>query len=643
MGHPIRARRRSAAERGQVIVIFALSLTALFAAAGLAVDIGRFYTERRFLQNAADAAALAAADALVRGGDATAARADAQAVLNRNYGSPPNGITPSLPPAAGLEVYESGHAGDSSYLLDGVLIGSGTIRVAVRNTIPYTFGRIVGLSSAAVSARAEVQLQGDVLPIAVRHYLNAPGPTGGAMTPCSTNTSDFQDLVATSDTACLGTEANGSLRQPPLPGMAFDAANPNNDPSHHGPIISLVGQGAQSSNGASFRGFIALDIRNFQSATSNVFFNNVTAGTNANTLKAMEAGWVATGYPPPGLPPAITPPDPNDQVGIIDGNSSGIIITAIGNRYGPGDEILAAVYSGTVMTIPDFSFTVPSSVAIDPIQNRNNAVTMTLTKNNAFTGVVTTSAFADWGDPTNPLATGKLAPITFSPLPATPNTSITWTTFTTSGAPVGISTTWIQGHSSSPYLTDHYYPVAVNVGGVTRDFTSSGSGQVFPTATTGGTATGSITFSTPNKTATAFSGTVNLSIEGGAGSLGVLPAGIGAVSIAPASITLNKGNSQAVTVTLNGGSLAAGEYPLTIRATGTNADGQVVTHQVPIVFDIATAGTSTQYVDIMGFAVFRITAISSNSVDGYAISPVYADMNDPQLSRGQVARLVPWN
>jgi hypothetical protein len=44
----------------------------------------------------------------------------------------------------------------------------------------------------------------------------------------------------------------------------------------------------------------------------------------------------------------------------------------------------------------------------------------------------------------------------------------------------------------------------------------------------------------------------------------------------------------------------------------------------------------------MGFALFRIAGVSTNSIDGYAISGVYADMNDPQLRRGQVARLVPW-
>ena len=177
----------------------------------------------------------------------------------------------------------------------------------------------------------------------------------------------------------------------------------------------------------------------------------------------MQAGWVGTGYPGPAFPPVTVPPDPNAQIGIIDGNSSGIIVDAVNARYDPGAEILAAVYSGTVMTIPDFAFTVPSTVTINQNQDRSGSVTMSVTKNAAFAGVVTSSAFTDWGDPTNPYGT-TLLPLTFSPSPATPNTTITWTTFQTTGAPVGIYTIWVQGHSSSPYLTDHYYPVAVKVG-----------------------------------------------------------------------------------------------------------------------------------------------------------------------------------
>jgi len=64
---------------------------------------------------------------------------------------------------------------------------------------------------------------------------------------------------------------------------------------------------------------------------------------------------------------------------------------------------------------------------------------------------------------------------------------------------------------------------------------------------------------------------------------------------------------------------------------------------VPITLSIATATTTSEYVDIEGFAVFRITSLDSNAIYGYAISGVYPDLRDSGLLRGQVARLVPWN
>lgn len=626
--------------RGQVLVIFTLSLVAIMAGAGLAFDVGRFYSEKRFLQNAADAGALAVANALIRGKSATAAEAEGRDILARNLLASPTGTTAYV---ATTPEYAPGHAGEPAYLSSGILISSsGDVRVAVRSDVTYTFGRVVGLGSAVVGGQARVKSNGDLLPIAVRHFINAPGPYAGATAPCDGNTNQFQDLVSTANTACLGSETDGSLRTPPNPGSPFNPGNPGDDPVNHGPIIALVGQGAQPGNMASFRGFVALDIRNFASSTSNVFYNGVTAGTNANTLKATEAGWVATGYPGPAFPPVTTPADPNDQIAIIDGNSSGIVVDEIDARYNPGDEILAAVYSGTVMTIPDFTYTVASTVTIGTTQNRNNAITMSVTKNAAFTGVVTSSAFGNWGSPGDPYGT-SLSALTFSPSPATPNTTITWTTFNTTAAPVGISTVWVQGHSSSPYLTDHFYPVAVNIGGVARDFSSSGSGLVISVPNTGATGTGTMNFSTPNNNSTYFGGTVNLTVEGGPQANGVLPSGIGAVSVSPSSFVLNRNGRQDVTISVNGGTLGPGEYPLTIRATGTNSAGQVVTRMIPFTFDVATAGTSSNYVDILGFAVFRITAANSNSIDGYAISGVYADMNDPALRRGQVARLAPWN
>jgi Flp pilus assembly protein TadG len=635
-----RSRMTGGRQPGQILVLFAMALVGIMAAAGLAFDIGRFYSEKRFLQNAADAGALAVANALIRGESTTDAEAEGRDVLTRNVMGSPTGSVASV---ALTPQYETGHAGDPTYLSSGILISGGDVRVAIRSDVTYTFGRAVGLNSAVVGGKALVNTKGDLLPIAVRHYLNAPGPFAGAVAPCDGNTNHFQDLVATANTSCLGSTTDGSLRSTPNPGLPFNATTPDDDPVNHGPIIALVGQGAAPSNAASFRGFVALDIRNFQYASppSNVFYNGVTAGTNANTLKDMEAGWVATGYPGPDFPPVIVPPDPNDQVGIIDGNSSGIVVDAINARYGPGDEILAAVYSGTVSSIPDFSYAVPSTATINTNQTRNNTITMSVTKNASFTGVVATSAFPNWSEPAHPWGT-TLTPMTFSPSPLTPNGTVTWTTFETTGAPQGVYTVWIQGHSSSPVLLDHYYPVGISIGSVNRDFSTSGGAAIL-IASTGGTGTTSVNVSTPNNNGTFFGGPVSLTVEGGADANGVLPTGIGTVSVSPSTITLNKGTSATATVSVNGGTLGPGVYSLSLRVTGTNSAGQPVTRMVPITVAIATASTSNEYVDILGFTTFRITSVDSNAVNGYAISGVYADMNDPALRRGQVARLVPWN
>ena len=633
-------RRQRDGARGQVLVIFAIAITALFGFAGLAFDIGRFYSERRFLQNAADASALAAAWALIRGASVADAELEARNVLTLNFTRSPNGSAPGLPPTTPL--YQTGYSGDPSRLIDGIVISSNEVRVAVRSEMDFTFGRAVGLGSNTIGAQARARTIGDLVPIAARNYVNAPGPWAGAAYPCQGDQNRFMDLIATSDTACLGTDTDASLRVAPNPGLPFDPLNPNNDPANHGPIVALVGEGASPSNAADFRGFINLDIRNFENANSNLFYNGVTPGMRENELKNYEAAWVARGYPGPDFPPVTVPPDPNDQVAILSGNNSGVVIEAMRQRYIPGDEVLLAVYSGTVMTIPDFAYSVGATVNIGTTQNRNGAVSMSVTKNRAFAGTVTTTAFKDWGDASNPYGT-TLLPLTFSPDPATPATTVTWATFQTTSAQAGIYSIWIQGHSPSPYLQDHYYPVAINIGAVVRDFSSTAANYTMEVANTGATATGTVTFSTTNTNSTYFGGTVNLSVEGPPQSGGALPAGIGAITVTPSSFTLNRSSSQNVSISVNTGTLAPGQYPLTLRATGTNLDGRKVTRLYPIAVNVGTGGTTNTYIDIVGFAVFRISSIDSNTLYGYAISGRYADMNHPDLRRGQTARLVPWN
>jgi hypothetical protein len=299
------------------------------------------------------------------------------------------------------------------------------------------------------------------------------------------------------------------------------------------------------------------------------------------------------------------------------------------------------------MTIPDFTMPGPTQpLAIGTSQIRNGQVTMSLTKNASFTGTVAISAQSDANDTSGSYPTSMVTGLSFTPNSATPPATVTFATFATSGATSGIYTFWLKGHSPSPYLIDHWVPVAVNIGNANRDFTSSmtPAGTFMTVPTTGSTVTTTQSFSTANNGGTAFQGAVHLALEDGPDTMtpGGPPA-LGPVSFSANDFTLNRGDSRSVTISINTGGLGPGEYALTVRASGTNSNGLPVTHLYPILLDVATAGTSSNYVDIEGFSVFRITSIDSNDVFGYAITPVIADMNDPRLSHGQVAKLVPWN
>ncbi|HLA15591.1 MAG TPA: pilus assembly protein TadG-related protein [Candidatus Limnocylindrales bacterium] len=640
-------RAMSAGERGQVLVVFALGVAGLLAAAGVAIDIGRFYSERRFLQNAADAAALAAANALIRGESYVDAEAEARSSLARNFLGDPNGIVASPPPIT--PVYESGHAGDAAYLSNGIVISGGDIRVAVVNSINYTFGRAVGLDRAPIGARARVKLDGQLLPIAVRHYVNAPGQDAGVY-PCLDDERAFMDFFSTAETACLGSETNTALRVAPNPGAAFDPITPDNDRLNHGPIVAILGDGATPDNGADFRGYIALDVRNFANTTSQLYYNEVDPSTTSSTLKDLEAQWLARGgYPGPLFPPIISPPDPNDQVATMSGNSTGVGIAAFNTRFGPGDHILVAIYSGVTLEIPDFSMAAPSTIALPTTGTLANAGSFKVGRNQSFSGTVTLTTVADAGDPANPMVTGTLlggaTPITYSPNAVTPSLGsgevVSMTNVSTSGAGNGIYTLWLRGEAGSPYLSIKYQPFAVNVGDVDRDFTMSlDSSEKFVASSADVTFALNIKRSGPS-----FGGAgVTLSLEALPGE--TLPIGLGAVTFSPSNVNPSSSGT-ASTLTINSGTVAPGQYDFVIRATGMNGDspGRQVTHLLPIHLDVATAsaGGNQQYVDLSGFAVMRVVQGDSNTIQAYAITPMVADLNDPQLRRGQVARLVPWN
>jgi Putative Flp pilus-assembly TadE/G-like len=630
-------------ERGQVLVIFALALTVLMAAAGLAFDVGRFYSERRFLQNAADAAALAAGNALIRGETVAQADARAREALTANFAHSPSGVVPTLPPTT--PVYESGYAGDPEHLVNGILISGNEVRVAVQNPVGYTFGRIVGLDQNTIGGQARVNTNGNMLPIAVRRYVNLPGPNAVQPATCPEDQGEFMDFFATGQTSCLGSETFTGTRAAPNAGAPFDPITPASDSANHGPVVAILGQGAQPNNGADFRGFISLDIRNFQASGTQLYYNGVTSGTNDNTLKAMEANWVTVGgYPGPMFPAATTPPDPNDQVATMSGNSTGIVIDSMLSRFIPGDEILIAVYPGNVMAIPDFTITPAGTIALPTTGTVVNAGSIKVARNQSFTGVVDLSTLADTLDPQNPMVLGTLVgadPITYSPDPVTPSLgsgqTVNLSNVTTLGATPGVYTLWIQGQAGSPYLTTKWEPAAIKVGTVSRDFTITSGSSIEATVAVGDPVTFDLTL---KRIGSAYGAPVNLSLDG------PLPLGIGTATFSPSAVSPTSGSGANSTLTINTGTMSPGRHRIVVRATGLNGDPtpRSVTHLLQLWVDVATGGGGNEdYIDIVGFAVMRIAAMDSNTISAYAITPVIADPNDPQLRRGQVARLVPWN
>jgi hypothetical protein len=197
----------------------------------------------------------------------------------------------------------------------------------------------------------------------------------------------------------------------------------------------------------------------------------------------MEANWVTVGgYPGPQFPAAITPPDPNDQVATMSGNSTGIVIDEVLKRFVPGDEVLIAVYPGNVMSIPDFTISPPATISLPTTGTTASAGSMKVACNQQFLGSqVTLTTLADLLDANNPLKTGTLTgtpPVTYSPNPVTPSLgsgqTVTLTNMTTAGAPTGIYTNRVQGQAGAPYLTTKHEPIAIKVGNVNRDFSIVG-------------------------------------------------------------------------------------------------------------------------------------------------------------------------
>ena len=135
--------QRTSRERGQILVLFALSLVAIIGMVGLVLDSGGAFAQRRSQQNAADVAALAAANDLIANqGDADWV-ATAESIASQNgYADTVNG--------ASVEVSCVNCPGQA---LDLAVPG---VQVTVNITAPHrnNFASIFGMSTWDVSTTA---------------------------------------------------------------------------------------------------------------------------------------------------------------------------------------------------------------------------------------------------------------------------------------------------------------------------------------------------------------------------------------------------------------------------------------------------------------------------------------------------------
>ncbi len=131
-------------EDGTALVLVAALMVGLMGCVALVIDVGAMYSTKAELQNAADAAALAAARKLPNVG-AAITTAEYYAALNLN-GAEEYDITATTP-----------YDGDST-----------KIEVVCTRNVPYTFARVLGFTDIDISARAVAkkysQWAGEALP-----------------------------------------------------------------------------------------------------------------------------------------------------------------------------------------------------------------------------------------------------------------------------------------------------------------------------------------------------------------------------------------------------------------------------------------------------------------------------------------------
>ncbi|HEU5197986.1 MAG TPA: TadE/TadG family type IV pilus assembly protein [Ktedonobacterales bacterium] len=190
--HGASARRFRRAQRGQTLVVVALLLTALIGMLGLVIDVGYAYSERRQIQNAADAAALNGArqlDAQFSNGNQNGS--DKQILLSiKQYITAYNltvNASGNVPASLQSAVYVD-ELGATTYGVVGtqpstqIPTGAAGVRVVVREPWTPFVMEALGFSSFTIAASATAVSASQ--PNADTVFINCPpyGNNGGSAT-----------------------------------------------------------------------------------------------------------------------------------------------------------------------------------------------------------------------------------------------------------------------------------------------------------------------------------------------------------------------------------------------------------------------------------------------------------------------------
>lgn len=123
--------RGEAAQRGQALILVVMFMTALLGFASLVIDFSQMALDRRRIQNAVDAGALAGVQVLPKKPDLAVSAATQWALKNG---------------ATGSEV--------AAPLVTKTNIKDDTITVTAARDVPFTFGRVLGINSREVTTTA---------------------------------------------------------------------------------------------------------------------------------------------------------------------------------------------------------------------------------------------------------------------------------------------------------------------------------------------------------------------------------------------------------------------------------------------------------------------------------------------------------